>query len=623
MNKQTTGIMVLLASTVLSALLLNIQGSEPGHVLVEAEAFADLGGWYLEGQFVDQMGSAYLMAHGLGTPVPNARTTVEFPAAGSYRVWVRCKDWVPTHHPGRFRLIVDGQPLAGEFGADGKDWHWQDGGVVQIAKGRTHLELQDLTGFNGRCDAIYFTTGDDAPPDRSDDDAYAWRRKLLGLPQTPPSAGTFDVVVVGGGVPGCAAALAAARLGCRVALINNRPVLGGNASSEVGILPRGQSSVMVAELVERDSQRAIVAEHVLRGEKNITLFLNWHAYAAGKSGQDVAWVAARHHATHRELRFEAPVFIDCTGRAAVGMMVGADVRSGREARSEFDEPHAPLEADRMHHGHTIMFNTRLADSPVAFPDVPWARELSGDFAKLGGQTVSPGRENRAGPGLGEPHPTDSMTHYWEYGQWLDSYTEFENIRDHLLRALIGTFSTVKQRGGPAAANLEFGWVSPVLATGEWNRLVGDYILTERDIQSRKVFPDAVALNAGFICLHYPHGSKHDFRLGDWQFVPVEPYTVPLRSLYSRNIGNLMMAGKHISATHVAAASTKFILNGAQCGVATGATAYLCMKYQTTPRGVYEKHLSELQDIVADRGEYAGALRNKNPKPNGQPRQAPE
>ena len=172
--------------------------------------FDKRGGWVIDQQFLDVMGSPYLLAHGLGTPVESARTQYTFAEGGTYHVWVRAKDWVPSHHPGRFKVLINGKALPVEFGANGEDWNWQQCGSVAIDKGPVTIELKDLTGFDGRCDAIFFTTdAQNTPPAQPNEKMQAWRRKLLGLPEKPVDAGKFDVIVVGGGIAGCASALAA------------------------------------------------------------------------------------------------------------------------------------------------------------------------------------------------------------------------------------------------------------------------------------------------------------------------------------------------------------------------------------------------------------------------------
>jgi hypothetical protein len=169
-------------------------------LLVEVEAFDELGGWLVDQQFMDLMGSPYLLAHGLGVPVQDATTRVELPAAGRYRVWVRTRDWVAPWNapgaPGRFQLLVDSQPLPTTFGTEGAKWHWQDGGVVELGA-KTRLALHDLTGFEGRCDAILFASDlEFTPPD--DGEALAkLRSDQLGWSAEPKFRGEYDLVVVG------------------------------------------------------------------------------------------------------------------------------------------------------------------------------------------------------------------------------------------------------------------------------------------------------------------------------------------------------------------------------------------------------------------------------------------
>jgi len=182
-------------------------------LLLEAESFQKKGGWVIDPQFSLQMGSPYLLAHGLGKPVENATTTAKFPATGNYHAWVRTKNWVPGNWeaPGRFQLVVNGKTVPVILGTM-NGWNWQYAGEVAIGKMESTIELQDLTGFEGRCDAIYFSTLKVEPP--SEPVLMAeWRRKMLGESAKPKTKVHYDFVVVGGGIAGCAAAIAAAERG--------------------------------------------------------------------------------------------------------------------------------------------------------------------------------------------------------------------------------------------------------------------------------------------------------------------------------------------------------------------------------------------------------------------------
>ncbi|KAJ3945882.1 uncharacterized protein N0V96_004229 [Colletotrichum fioriniae] len=179
-----------------------------------------------------------------------------------------------------------------------------------------------------------------------------------------------------------------------------------------------------------------------------------------------------------------------------------------------------------------------------------------------------------------------LNHFWEYGQWLDPYTNGEHIRDHLLRAIYGTFHNVKEMEPETYANLEFDWVAFVAAQGEFKKYMGDHILTETDIRDHRIFPDAVVQNAGAFCLHYPGNKKYDFRLQAWEWDERDkkPYDIPFRT------------------THIGGSNAKFMANGGCHALATAAAAHLCKEHQTNPRGIYEKHLPELKATIIRQGQ---------------------
>ncbi len=539
-------------------------------VLVEAERFANIGGWKVDAMSVEQMGSPYVIAHGLGTPVTNAATTVAFPETGAYAVWVRTRNWVPAYSnaaaPGRFQVLVDGAPLSPTFGTVNGAWHWQAGGTVTVAAASATVALKDLTGFDGRCDALAFIKGAATPPPASGPALAAWRRAALNEAVDPPVTQQFECVVVGGGMAGCCAAVAAARSGLKVALVQDRPVLGGNASQEIRVGTRGEiRHAIVGELgspggngddtaVADDTRRLTV----LRAEPNLTLLMPWRAYGAGtNAARRITHVDALQTQTGARSRLQAPLFIDCTGDGWIGYWAGADYRVGREAAAEFGESRAPATADAKTMGNTLMWTTETGATPVSFPAVPWAMDVAGTrAATYGGWN-------------------------WEYGLSLNTITDAEAIRDHLLRAIYGNFYNAKKVA--ANANLALHWVPYVTGKRESRRLLGDHILVQSEVQKGAYFEDAVGTATWGIDLHYETAVSY---LSSYTSTAVAKWYFPFRCLYSRNVPNLMMAGRCISVSHVGLGSPRVMNTCGQMGVAVGYAAAMCKQYAIEPRDIY-------------------------------------
>ncbi len=571
-------------------------------VFVEAESFAEPGGWVVDQQSMDQMGSPYLLAHGLGEPVGDAATGVPFPEPGGYRVWVRTRDWVASFGasgaPGRFRVLVDGVPLDTVFGTEGAAWHWQDGGTVEIAGTTVRLALRDLTGFEGRCDALLFTKDSAFVPPDDGEALQAFRRERLVLPERPEDAGRFDLVVVGGGVAGTCAAVSAARLGLNVALVQDRPVLGGNNSSEVRVHLQGKTNLppypalgnLVRELDSGMSGNARPPENyddakklgVATAEPKLALFLNMHAYRTEMAGDNIAAVLAKDTRTGQEWRFPARWFADCTGDGTVGFLAGAEYRMGRESRAETGEALAPEQPDAMTMGSSVMWYSAETEAPSPFPECPLAEAFTEDTA----QKVTTGNWN------------------WETGMNQNQVTEIEQIRDHALRVIYGNWAFLKNHSADKEqyANRKLDWVAYVAGKRESRRLLGDVVLQQQDIEFRREFEDACVTTTWTIDLHYPEPKNAEqFPGREFRSIAeqkeIVPYPIPYRCLYSRNIENLFMAGRNISVTHVALGTIRVMRTGGMMGEVVGMAASLCRKHDTTPRGVYAHHLRELQALM--------------------------
>jgi hypothetical protein len=575
-------------------------GSDTSTVLVEAESFDSPGGWVIDQQFMDQMGSPFLMAHGLGVPCPDATTEVVLPETGVWQVWVRTRNWVSNwgfdQGPGQFQLIVDGETRNTAFGKTGAAWHWQAGGSIMAEHHHVSLALRDLTGFNGRCDAVLFAKDTDFHPPNDLETLAALRKRALNLQTIPRNAGEFDLVVVGGGVAGTTAAVCAARLGVKVALIQNRPVLGGNSSSEVRVSPGGnlnqepypalgnlvweivpaisRGNAHSAEAFEDDKKlKAVLAE------ENISLFLNTHAFKVETENNRIVAVIAKNIRTNEALRFPGRFFADCTGDASIGFLAGADYRMGRECRADTGESLAPEQADTMTMGATVMWRSRYTETPPPFPTCPWAIQFN---------------ENNV-------RRTTKAEWFWETGMNLDQIEDFEQVRDHGLRAALGNWDFLKNKAQNRTrfANRELEWVAYISGKRESRRLLGDVVLKEQDILERRAFPDAAVTCTWSIDLHYPDPKNtKDFPGEEFLSIAVHKrykpgYPIPYRCFYSRNIDNLFMAGRDISVTHVALGTVRVMRTTGMMGEVVGMAASICKHHNTTPRGVYQDHLDQL------------------------------
>lgn len=614
----------------LLAALLTLS-AHAANVLLEAEQFDETGGWDVDQQFMEQIGSSYLLAHGLGIPVKDAVTRATFPESGGYRVWVRTRDWVAPWNapgaPGKFLVLVNGKPLATTFGTSGAEWHWQDGGMVDLS-GMAEISLHDLTGFEGRCDAVLFTTDMNLDPPNDLPALTRFRRTALALSDAPEVAGPFDLVVVGGGMAGTSAAVSAARNGLEVALVQDRPVLGGNGSSEVRVWPEGHTRQKpfphIGDIVEEICPRKSAASGnagsgavyeddrklaVVRAEPRITLFMEHRVNAAETPDLHITSVTAQDTRTAKRVRIAGRFFADCTGDGTVGFLSGADFEMSRDDHQGASNLWNVLDvADKdqllkceCKDKDALSMSAGAGDIAAPFPRVPWAIDLT--------HKPFPGRSGAQGQWAGTP-VSNLGGWFWESGFDKDPIQAMERIRDLNMRAMYGVWDALKNVE-ELYPNHRLGWSAFIAGKRESRRLLGDVILGAEDFLGNTGFPDPAFPCTWHIDVHSPH-PDFDKGLKGEEFISQAtdgkgynyqgPCWAPYRTLYSRNIDNLFMAGRDISVTHDGLGPVRVMRTCGMMGEIVGKAAWISVRHETTPRGVYEKHLPLLRELMAQPGK---------------------
>ncbi|NQT21289.1 MAG: FAD-dependent oxidoreductase [Planctomycetes bacterium] len=424
----------------------------------------------------------------------------------------------------------------------------------------------------------------------------------------PTSTHETDLCVVGGGMAGILAALAAARHGAKVVLMHDRPVLGGNASSECRVhvcgadrhngIPNMRETGILEEIrmenLYRNPNRnfsiwdTILYEKVMF-EPNATLLLNCSCQDAEMDGSRIAGVAGWQLTTQTHHVVNAKIFADCSGDSILAPLTGAEFRAGREARSEYGESIAPEEADKRTMGMSCLFHTREYDSPQPFTAPDWA-ETFDTCDEL--------------PYGADGHRWWHMGYWWvELGGEHDSIHDSERLRDELLKIAYGVWDHIKNRcprNGQAAENWALDWIQFLPGRRESRRYIGDHVLTQLDIEAVGHFDDVVAYGGWTMDDHHPAGFRAA-KLGHpatiFHHAP-SPYGIPYRCLYSRNVQNLMFAGRNISATHAAISSTRVMGTCCSMAQAAGTAAAMALSSGLAPRDI-TRHVDELQQTLID------------------------
>ena len=410
-----------------------------------------------------------------------------------------------------------------------------------------------------------------------------------------------DLTVVGGGLAGVSAAIAAARQGVRVALVQNRPVLGGNSSSEVRVWVCGatahgvqhyarETGIMGELFVENQFTNPggnpyywdLVLGEAVRAEENIELFLNTdirHVRATGPEPERrIESVTGWQMGSERSLRFASPAFVDASGDGLVGYLSGARYRTGREARSVFGESWAPEVPDNNTLGSTILFYTKDAGRPEKFVPPSFTTDI----------TTTPIPELR-----GIRVEANGCDYWWiEWGGELDVVADNERIRDELQSVVYGIWDHIKNSGQYDADTLTLEWIGAVPGKREYRRFIGDHTLVQDEVLDQELFADRVGHGGWSIDLH-PPGGMYASEKGSRHWHPDGNYHIPLRSLYSANVTNLWLAGRTISASHVAFGTTRVMATCAVTGEAAGTAAALSVTEQVTPRELATERMQQV------------------------------
>ncbi|MBP3478893.1 MAG: FAD-dependent oxidoreductase [Oscillospiraceae bacterium] len=425
-----------------------------------------------------------------------------------------------------------------------------------------------------------------------------------------------QLCVIGGGLAGSFAALAAARRGTKVILIQDRPMLGGNASSEIRMWVRGAQGIfnresgLISELEERNIHGNPTLVHslfdatlygMLRDNPNIQILLNCSCSDAKMNGTKIQSVTAWQSTTYTWFTVEADIFMDCSGDSILAPLTGAEYRHGRESKDEFGETMAQETEDSCTMGMSIILAARETDHPVKFTPPAFAsyyptdESFSGNAIKaMGDQT----RDHNVG--------TSKCNLWWvELGGNMDTIHDADRLRDRLLANIYGVWDHIKNHGDHGKENWDLEWVGFLPGKRESRRYIGDVIVTEHDVIAGGHFEDEVAYGGWPLDDHNPYGmEKNPYSNAPSYMIPLkEPYGIPYRALYSKNIENLMFAGRNISVTHAALSSCRVMATCALLGQACGTGAAIALQYGCSPRGVYTDHLKELQSALLEDGVF--------------------
>lgn len=423
-----------------------------------------------------------------------------------------------------------------------------------------------------------------------------------------------DITIIGGGLAGTCAAIAAARLGRKVALVQNRGVLGGNSSSEVRVWVAGatkhgvnryarETGIMGELFVENQYRNpdgnpylwdALLMEKV-RDEANISLFLNTEVTAVKMDEQKgIESVEGFMSGSERVITFESTFFIDATGDGLVGFLAGAEFSIGREGFEKYHESLAPKSGDNETLGSTLFFYTKDVGHPVKYIKPNFAKDIT-KTAIMNNRIIK---------------KEDNGCAYWwiEWGGEFDIVHDNEKVRDELQAVVYGIWDYIKNSGEYDADNLTLDWIGSVPGKREYRRFMGEYVLKQQDIEEQTLFEDRIGFGGWSIDLHPATGMYND-SVGAQHSVADGVYHIPYRILYAKEISNLFFAGRDVSASHVAFGTIRVMATCAVMGQAAGTAAAFAVGKGISPTDIYHEQLNGYQQLLLR--EDASVLGVKN------------
>lgn len=567
-------------------------------LMIPTGSFSDKGGWVVDSEFILNMGAPYLLAHGLGTPVQDAKTTITIKQAGIYNLYAYTYNWVAPWHPdmtpGIFTVTLAHQFTSEVLGGKAETWAWEYGGTFLLPEGEMTVSLHDLTGFEGRCAYLVLTTEKEPKLPKGAKELFSFYRHHTGN-EHPQIEGTFDFIVAGGGISGICAGLVGARSGLSTALIQDRPVVGGNNSSEIRVWlgggtnydPFGGIGNVVGELEQKrighygSENKAELYEddkklQLIAGQEDLASYLGCCLVDCSTNGNAITEVTVWDYFNDHVFKLAGTLFCDATGDGNLGFMADADYETTTNG----------------HMGVSNLWHIEKTDAPHPFPRCPWAVDLSA--------VKFPGRGNVKDI-YGHEREFSLGCWFWESGMEDDPILLAERARDLNFRAMYGAWDTLRNIDHDYL-DYDLVFCAPFAGKRESRRLLGDLVLTKADFKGP--FEDGCVPTTWNFDVHYPdrrfYAAFHEgdaFLTMDCREVFPGPYFLPYRCLYSRNISNLFMAGRDVSVSHDASGTARIMRTGGMMGEVVGYAASLCKKYGCSPREIYEKHLTEFLELL--------------------------